>query len=157
MNLFSKIVARATRHLSAQRNKAFLSSLGKAGTNVAFRHPVCLEEPENIFLGNDVSVAAFVHMWGHGRITIGSRVMIASHTAITTISHDHTQTVMHGTLISKPILIEDDVWIGTHAVILPGVVVGKGAVIGAGAIVTKNVPPNAIVVGVPGVVVKYRM
>lgn len=47
-------------------------------------------------------------------------------------------------------------WIGTHVVIMPGVEVGDGAIIGAGAIVTQNVPPYAIVVGMPAKTVKYR-
>ncbi len=47
----------------------------------------------------------------------------------------------------EPAIVEDDVWIGTNAVILPGVRLGKGAVIGAGAVVTKNIPPYAIAGG----------
>lgn len=59
-------------------------------------------------------------------------------------------------LTKLPLLIEDDVWIGTGAIILRGVKVGRGAIVGAGAIVTKNVPPYSIVVGVPAHVLKYR-
>lgn len=54
------------------------------------------------------------------------------------------------------VVIEDDVWIGSRAVILHGVTIGRGAVVGAGAIVTKSVPPYAIVAGVPARVVRYR-
>jgi len=54
------------------------------------------------------------------------------------------------------VLIEDDVWIGTNAVILPGVVIRKGAVVAAGAVVTKDVPAYAIVGGVPAKIIKYR-
>lgn len=57
---------------------------------------------------------------------------------------------------NKPITIGNDVWIGANAVILPGVNIGNGAVIGAGAVVTKDVPDYAVVVGVPGKVLKYR-
>ena len=52
--------------------------------------------------------------------------------------------------------IEDDVWIGARVVILPGVTVHTGAVIGAGAVVGKDVPPYAVVVGVPARVIRYR-
>ena len=54
------------------------------------------------------------------------------------------------------IIIDDDVWIGTNAIILSGVHVGQGAVIGAGAVVTKDVPPYAVVGGVPASIIKYR-
>ncbi|RKP47232.1 hypothetical protein D7Z26_23270 [Cohnella endophytica] len=57
---------------------------------------------------------------------------------------------------NKKIRIGHDVWIGTNAVILPGVAIGNGAIIGAGAVVTKNVPHYAIVVGVPARVIRYR-
>ncbi len=56
----------------------------------------------------------------------------------------------------KSVIIEDDVWIGTNAIILPGVTIGQGAVIGAGAVVTKDVSPYAIVAGVPARLIRYR-
>lgn len=58
--------------------------------------------------------------------------------------------------VNGQIIIENDVWIGAHAIILPNVTIHNGAVIGAGAVVTKDVPPYAIVVGVPARVIKYR-
>lgn len=57
---------------------------------------------------------------------------------------------------SQPVEIGDDVWIGTRALVLDGVKVGTGAIVGAGAVVTKNVPPYAIVGGVPARVIRYR-
>jgi len=55
-----------------------------------------------------------------------------------------------------PVRIEDDVWIGARAIILPGIKIGKGAIIGSGAVVTKDVPPYAICAGNPARVIKYR-
>lgn len=60
------------------------------------------------------------------------------------------------TLSKGPIIVGDDVWVGTNAMILSGVQIGQGAVIGAGAVVAKDVPPYAIVVGNPATVIKYR-
>ena len=57
--------------------------------------------------------------------------------------------------IPKPIVVENDVWIGANAVIMPDVTIGKGAIIGAGAIVTKDIPPYAVAVGQPARVVKW--
>ena len=59
-------------------------------------------------------------------------------------------------LPQKSAAIEDDVWLGTNAIIMPGVTVGQGAVIGAGAVVTKDVPPYAVAVGVPARIIRYR-
>jgi len=55
-----------------------------------------------------------------------------------------------------PIIVEDDVWIGTRAMILSGVRIGQGAIIAAGAVVTKDVPPYSIVGGNPAKIIKYR-
>lgn len=137
-----------TRYLSIQ--------LQSCGSNLRLQFPIHLLQPNLIEIGDEVSVAAYVHIWGGGGVKIGDRVMIGSHTAITSITHDYTVERMYRTIVAHPIVIEDDVWIGTHAVILPGVTIGKGAVIGAGCIVTKNVPPRAIVTGVPGRTLKLR-
>lgn len=56
----------------------------------------------------------------------------------------------------KPVVIEDDVWIGLRVTILPGVTIGKGSVIGASAVVTKSVPPYSVVAGNPAKIVKTR-
>ena len=61
-----------------------------------------------------------------------------------------------GYLPEKTIVISDDVWIGGHVIILPGVHIGNGAIVGAGAVVTKDVPQYAIVGGNPAKVIKYR-
>ena len=55
-----------------------------------------------------------------------------------------------------PIIVRDDVWIGSHVLILSGVEIGQGAVIGAGSVVAKSIPPYAVAVGNPARVIKYR-
>jgi len=83
----------------------------------------------------------------HAPLTIGACVCINDGAKILTASHDVTDPAW-GTL-SKPIVIEDHVWIATNAVILPGVRLGRGAVVAAGAVVAKDVPPLGIVAGNP--------
>ena len=75
--------------------------------------------------------------------------MIGSHVAITSLTHDYTEDNMYNTTLAKPVVIEDEVWIGAHAIILPGTRVGRGAVIGAGSVVTRDIPPYAVAYGVP--------
>jgi maltose O-acetyltransferase len=139
-----------------RRNFQLLHRLGSHGSDVTFQFPNCVVEPERIHVGHHVNFSAFLHVWANGGVRIGSRVMIASHVAITTVTHDYQAPVMWGSLVSKAISIEDDVWIGAHAVILPGITIGQGAVVGAGSVVTRDVPPYAIVTGSPARALRFR-
>ena len=92
-----------------------------------------------------------------------SPLFFQDHKAVTDIpvpeaANVHPQDFMHGAPypVAKWIEIGNDVWIGHGAFIMPGVKIGNGAVVAAGAIVTKDVPPYAVVAGVPAVVKKYR-
>ncbi len=123
--------------------------LGGSHTGLRIQPPVVIEHPENVMIGQGCSIAAFLHVWGKGGVTIGNRVLIASHVAIVSQTHDYTKHPMTESAVCKPVTIEDDVWLGTHASIMPGVKIGRGAVIGAGAVVTKDVEPFSINVGVP--------
>lgn len=110
-----------------------------------------------VSIGEYSALNSFVHIWGHGGVTIGNRVMIASHVSIVSVTHDHTADSMRfAKPISQPIFINDDVWIGAHVVILPGVTLGEGSVIGAGSVVREDVEPYAIVAGTPARLIRYR-
>lgn len=82
-----------------------------------------------------------------GKITVGDYVDISPEVNIWTLQHD-TQSPVFATL-GGDVYIEDFVWIGNRAIILPGVTVGRGSVVAAGSVVTKSVEPNTIVGGVP--------
>jgi maltose O-acetyltransferase len=128
----------------------------RCGERVVFFAPPVIEQPWCVSIGDDVSLAAFVHIWGGGGVTIGDRVMIGTHVSISSLTHDYSAQVMKGTLISRSVAIMDDVWLGSNAVILPGVTIGRGAVVGAGAVVTHDVPAGAIAAGVPARILTYR-
>lgn len=89
------------------------------------------------------------------RITIGSGCQIARGVVI----RDNDGHPMNGKekMNTAPVMIEDDVWIGTRAIILKGVIIGKGAIVAAGAVVTHDVPPRCIVAGVPAKVIKRNV
>jgi maltose O-acetyltransferase len=140
------------RYLTARLRRL----LGKSHTGLRIQHPVVIEHPEKVSIGQGGSIAAFLHIWGRGGVTIGDRVLIASHVSIVSETHDYTKHPMTETAILKPVVIEDDVWIGTHCSILPGVTIGRGAVVGAGAVVTRDIPPMSVNVGVPAKPVAYR-
>lgn len=94
-----------------------------------------------------------------GEISIGNSVRIASNVFITNANHEFSNTdvpIMNQGVVTKNVIIEDDVWIGHGAIILPGVKIGKGAIIAAGSVVTKDVTELTIVAGSPARFIKGR-
>ena len=92
-----------------------------------------------------------------GPVTIGSHVNLAQGITVTALNHnfdDPTHRIDEQGVSTKPVTINDDVWIGANAVILPGVTIGRHCVVAAGAVVTKDVPDNTLVGGVPAKVIK---
>lgn len=101
----------------------------------------------NIIIGNDTIIGEDVVLDGRDKITIGDHVDIGSEVMFYNAEHDiHSDDFAP---IFGTVTVENYVFIGPRAIILPGVHIGRGAVIGAGAVVTKNVDPHTIVGGVP--------
>jgi acetyltransferase-like isoleucine patch superfamily enzyme len=89
------------------------------------------------------------------RVQIGARVYMGYEVMLVTVDHEVGDSSQRcGRRVFRPICIEDGVWIGSRAVILPGVRIGQGAVVGAGAVVTRDVPAHALVAGVPAKTVR---
>ena len=112
----------------------------------------CVLVGEHTFVGRGTEVGVLE------RVRIGAHVLIGPGVFIT----DHGHNLEAGRPIgsqgcsSEPVDVDDDVWLGAHAVILPGVHIGSGAVVGAGAVVTRDVAPSTIVAGVPARVIRER-
>lgn len=111
-------------------------------------------DPRNISIGEDSIIGDHAFLDGRDELKIGSHVDIASEVLIYNSQHDINSDDFHAIL--APVKIEDYVFIGPRAIILPGVTIGKGAVVGAGAVVTKDVAPFTIVGGVPAVKIGDR-
>ena len=107
----------------------------------------------NTTFGEDVFINAGCAFQDQGGITIGSRVLIGHHVVLATLNHDFCPQE-RATLHSAPIVIGDDVWIGSNATVVAGVTIGSGSIIAAGAVVTRDVPENTIVGGVPARVIR---
>jgi acetyltransferase-like isoleucine patch superfamily enzyme len=112
-------------------------------------------------IGEWVSMGTDVHIGCINKITIGNHVLMGSRIYISDHAHGDISAESFALppikrpLISKgPVVIEDNVWIGEGACIMPNVHIGKNAVIGANAVVTKDVPANAVVAGAPAKVIK---
>jgi acetyltransferase-like isoleucine patch superfamily enzyme len=105
--------------------------------------------------GTNITPGLIVNDGYSGLCRIGERVSIATHVTLVCDSNPNNSLLCDEPYVkahlvrTAPIVIEDDVWLGTNAVVLPGVTVGRGAVVGAGAVVTRDVPPFTVVAGVP--------
>lgn len=129
----------------------------KCGKNVNIEHGSFLASGKEIEIGNRSGIGINCRI--AGPLSIGDDVMMAPNVTIVTQNHKISDLNVPMRLQTAPkqkVTIEDDVWIGTNAVIMPGVTIGKGSVIGASAVVTKDVPEYAIVGGIPAKVIKYR-
>jgi acetyltransferase-like isoleucine patch superfamily enzyme len=135
---------------------SLIARLGSFGSGSVIDLPTVINGAENVHIGSNVHINSFVHIWGHGGLEIGNDTLIASHVSITTLTHDTQSAQYRKSVISKPVTIGNNVWIGTHAVILPGVTIGQDAIIGAAAVVTANVAPGTIVIGIPARFLRNR-
>lgn len=100
-------------------------------------------------IGNDVSINAGVGIAANLEVVIGNNVRIGPRTSIFDSVYHAVDSLDDGKDLRKKITIHDNVWIGTGALILPGVIVGKNSVIAAGSTVTRDVPANTLVAGAP--------
>lgn len=110
--------------------------------------------PAGIQIGEDSIIGFRSFLDGREKLVIGNHVDIASEVMIYNSEHDLESEDFHATV--APVFIDDYVFIGPRAIILPGVKIGRGAVVAAGAVVTKDVPDFAIVGGVPAKVIGER-
>ena len=129
----------------------------KCGRNVNVEHGANIGTGKHIEIDDNSGIGVNCIV---GTATIGKNVMMGPDVVFITRNHcfDDVSVPMiyQGYSEPKRIIVEDDVWIGTRAIILPGVKIGKGAIVGAGAVVTKDVPQYAIVGGNPARIIRYR-
>ena len=111
-------------------------------------------DPRNISIGEDSIIGEGVVLDGRDKLIIGNHVDIASEVMIYNSEHDFNDPYFLAK--NAPVLIEDYVFIGPRAIILPGVKICKGAVVAAGAVVTKDVAPFSVVGGVPAKIIGER-
>jgi acetyltransferase-like isoleucine patch superfamily enzyme len=111
-----------------------------------------------LVVGDHSYIGRWSIVLAHQSVNIGNDCRIAPGCHITDVNHGIAPGVLirKQSLVSKAVKVGNNVWIGAGSSILPGVAIGDGAVIGARAVVTHDVPPNAVVVGVPAKLIRYR-
>ncbi|MGE0278750.1 MAG: DapH/DapD/GlmU-related protein [Nitrospiraceae bacterium] len=125
--------------------------------NVLFGKYVAVLGWEELELGQNVSIHRNAYIDATGGIVIGDNVSIAHDVSLISFEHgyeDLGQPIKYNRLKLRPILIEEDVWIGCGARILSGVTIGRRSIVGAGAVVVSDIPSGSVVGGVPAKVLK---
>jgi acetyltransferase-like isoleucine patch superfamily enzyme len=132
----------------------FLSHiLEKKVQDVAVFTPIYINYGKNISIGKNVFINFDCTFLALGGITIEDDVLIGPKVSLVTENHPLNPEHRKG-LICKPILIKKNAWIGANSTILAGVTIGKNAVVAAGAVVSKDVPDNTVVGGIPAKIIK---
>jgi acetyltransferase-like isoleucine patch superfamily enzyme len=115
---------------------------------------------EGMTVGRDSVCDAFSFFGPGGQITIGANVMMGQHVSFHAETHNHERTdvpIKTQGVTRRPIIVEDDCWIGANVTFLGGAYVERGSIIGAGALVNRRYPPFSVIAGVPARVIRSRL
>lgn len=111
-------------------------------------------------IGNDVLVNHGCYLsGGEAAVVIGNDVLLGPNVTVVSDMHrydDPNRPIREQGFVGAQVIVEDDVWIGANAVVLPGVCIGRGSVVGANAVVSQDVPPFSVVGGVPARFIRQR-
>jgi maltose O-acetyltransferase len=154
--IWKRGILRLDRWLRDVRTEALRRQFASCGKGVSLGWPVVINGANHLTIGDNVSINAFVHIWAQGGVQIGDSTLIASHVAITSLTHDKNAPDYSSTLVAKRVVIGRNVWVGAHAVVLQGVTIGDNAIVGAGAVVNRDVPEGDVVAGVPAVSIRKK-
>jgi carbonic anhydrase/acetyltransferase-like protein (isoleucine patch superfamily) len=144
-------------------------SIPKSWADITLEHEVALDDgvclviggpprPNKLVIGSRTYVNRYTIFDAHQQLHVGRRVMIGPHCYITDADHGTApgSSVQSQPMRPAPVIIEDEVWLGAHVTILPGVRIGKGAVIGAGSVVKRSIPAMCVAAGVPARILRSR-
>jgi maltose O-acetyltransferase len=149
LRLYNRTAAMAERQIILQQ------LLGQIGQNSVIESPFYCSYGRNIHMGDHVYLNFSCTIFDNNEVHIGHHVMIGPVVQIYTAAHPvQAEPRIQGWEVAKTIVIEDNVWLGGGAILLPGVRVGRNAVVGAGAVVSRSVPANTVVVGNPARVIR---
>ncbi len=128
--------------------RMILRSFGaKVGRNVIVRPSARITYPWKVTIGNEGWIGDRATLYSLDQITIGAHCCISQNAYLAAAGHDIRSVSFD--YVTSHVFVEDEVWVATGAMLLPGVRIGRGAVIAAGTVVTKDVPEAAIMAGVP--------
>lgn len=138
---------------SKEINELLIQIIEKETENLTVFTPIYINNGKNLNIGKNVFINFDCTFLTLGGITIEDDVLIGPKVSLITENHPLDPKHRKG-LIGKPILIKKNAWIGANATILPGVTIGENSIVAAGSVVSKNVPDNVIVGGIPAKFIK---
>ena len=161
---YQRIAAQQAHKLTAELNftyhepeevvRLFAKLIGKpVGEGFCLFPPFYTDYGQNITIGKNVFLNTSCHFQDQGGITIGDGTHIGHNVVLATLNHEEDPERRQHTY-PAPIVIGKNVWIGANATVTPGVTIGDNAIVAAGAVVTKDVPPDMVVGGVPAKVIR---
>ncbi|OGC97844.1 hypothetical protein A2634_04865 [Candidatus Amesbacteria bacterium RIFCSPHIGHO2_01_FULL_48_32] len=133
--------------------------LKSAGEKIEIMSRVVIMSPQKVEIGHHVLINSDSKIGGQLGVRIGNYVQLGYNVNIVSVNHAYQNSSLPIKTQGEyggQVIIEDDVWVGANAVILPKVKIGRGAIVGANAVVTKDVRPYSIVGGVPAKFIKFR-
>ena len=138
-----------------ERLRLLRELLGAVGDSVWIEPPFLAAYGSHVYIGEGFYANFNLVIVDDADVHIGDRVLFGPNVTITTAGHPIEPSLrLDGSQYSVPVHIEDDVWIGGSAVVMPGVTIGTGSVVGAGSVVTRDIPSRVVAVGAPCRVVR---
>lgn len=136
--------------MKAERDALIATIIAKLGKNCIIEQPFYCDYGYNIQIGDNFFANYNCVILDGAKVTFGDNVFIAPHCGFYTAGHPFdVEQRNQGLEYAYPITVGNNVWIGAHVIVMPGVSIGDNTVIGAGSVVTKNIPSGVIAVGNP--------
>jgi len=144
-----------------RKNQRFETLIKKIGVNktIQLQTDIIVSNPENLTIQDYVYIGPNAHIQALGGVTIKRGVIIGPDLRIYSANHRFRKAESipyDSTYIKKPVIIEENVWIGGGVTIVPGTIIGEGSIIGAGTVLSGKIDPLSIVIGNPCKVISKR-
>ena len=153
IHIFMDEMSDAARRITFRLNSAYHTQIEVRKSSLRVFPPFYTDFGKNITIGENVFINACCHFQDHGGVVLGDGCQIGHNVVFATLNHGLSPEDRRHTY-PAPIVLGKNVWVGSNSTILQGVTIGDNAVVGAGAVVTRNVPANVVVGGVPAKIIK---
>ena len=151
IHIINLLTALLPNHLVTNRIRGFCMRpfLGNCGKRLQIGKGVIINNPGSLYLGNDCYISHYCYIQAKGKVTLADNVIIGPMSVVASSNHIFKDGIVTNKGYSSPIIIGQGTWSGGHVIITSGVNIGEGVIIGAASVVTKDIPPNCRVAGVP--------